>query len=679
MHLVRGDAKRGASPRAPHRLKGAFDVGGQEQFYLEGQIAYAIPQRGRRHAACTARPSIRARCSTWSRTRCGCRCAPACMSNAGAWAAASAARNRSRRCSPASPRSPRARLQRRSSCALDRDDDFLSPAGATASSTTTRSATTTTAASSAPRSTMVSRAGYSADLSGPVMTRALCHFDNAYWLPDVAMHGYSGKTNTQSNTAFRGFGGPQGAIAIENILDDDRAQARQAIRSTCARVNFYGNDERNVTPYGQTVDDNIIHELVDELAKAERLPRSAARRSRAFNAASPVLKRGIALTPVKFGISFNVDALQPGRRAGARLHRRLDPGEPRRHRDGPGPEHQGGAGGGARARRAACAACACTATDTQQGRQHVGHRGLDRRRPERQGGAGRGAPDPRAAGRLRGASATAATPSDVRFANDTVDRQRQRDRASASWSREAYMARVQLWSDGFYATPGLHWDRDTLQGQPFFYFAYGAAVSEVRRRHAHRRMEAAARRHPARRRHVAQPGDRHRPGRRRVHPGHGLADDRRAGVAPDDGPADDARAEHLQDPDRQRLPAGLQRARCSTADNVEDTIHRSKAVGEPPLLLPFSVFFAIRDAVVGGRRPPRRSAAATRRRRAKRSSRQPKQCGRPCGLRLELMMACVFAPTPTLPRFAGEGAVPSPAGGGGLGWGPHDAVSRASR
>ena len=98
---------------------------------------------------------------------------------------------------------------------------------------------------------MVSRAGHSADLSAPVMTRALCHFDNAYWLPEVAMHGYSRKTNTQSNTAFRGFGGPQGAIAIENILD---SVARELGRDPLdvRRANFYGNDERNVTPYVQT-------------------------------------------------------------------------------------------------------------------------------------------------------------------------------------------------------------------------------------------------------------------------------------------------------------------------------------------------------------------------------------------------------------------------------------------
>jgi xanthine dehydrogenase large subunit len=144
--------------------------------------------------------------------------------------------------------------------------------------------------------TMVSRAGFSADLSGPVMTRAICHFDNAYWLPDVAIHGYSGRTNTQSNTAFRGFGGPQGAIAVENILDTiARRLGKDAL--DVRRLNFYGRTERNVTPYGEVIRDNIVHELVAELEATSGYRRRRAEID-AFNAGSEVLKRGLAMTPV---------------------------------------------------------------------------------------------------------------------------------------------------------------------------------------------------------------------------------------------------------------------------------------------------------------------------------------------------------------------------------------------
>src|SRR5690606_18207875 len=147
------------------------------------------------------------------------------------------------------------------------------------------------------------------------MTRALCHFDNAYWLPHVDMHGYCARTNTQSNTAFRGFGGPQGALAIEMILDDvARTLGQDPLDVRLA--NLYGEHERNITPYGQTIEDNVLRPLIDELLISSDYH---ARRQAvsAFNANSPVLKKGLALTPVKFGIAFNVVHLN---QAGALVH-----------------------------------------------------------------------------------------------------------------------------------------------------------------------------------------------------------------------------------------------------------------------------------------------------------------------------------------------------------------------
>src|SRR5262249_20670529 len=151
---------------------------------------------------------------------------------------------------------------------------------------------------------MVARAGCSADLSGPVATRALCHFDNAYYLSDVDIKAMAGKTNTQSNTAFRGFGAPQSAMAIEYMIDTIvRAIGRDSL--DVRPLNCYGKEERDVTPYGQTVEDTVLPELVGELeATSEYRRRREA--IRAFNATSPVLRKSIALTPVKFGISFNV-------------------------------------------------------------------------------------------------------------------------------------------------------------------------------------------------------------------------------------------------------------------------------------------------------------------------------------------------------------------------------------
>jgi xanthine dehydrogenase large subunit len=149
---------------------------------------------------------------------------------------------------------------------------------------------------------LAARAGFNADLSPAIVDRALFHADNCYYIPDVHLRGYCCKTNTQSNTAFRGFGGPQGMLAIEHIVDEiARRLGKDAL--AVRRANFYGKTERNVTPYHMVVEDNIIPELVDDL---ERSSDYQARRRAIddFNRASPILKKGLALTPVKFGISF---------------------------------------------------------------------------------------------------------------------------------------------------------------------------------------------------------------------------------------------------------------------------------------------------------------------------------------------------------------------------------------
>jgi xanthine dehydrogenase large subunit len=281
------------------------------------------------------------------------------------------------------------------------------------------------------------------------------------------MHGYCGKTNTQSNTAFRGFGGPQGAIAIETSWTASPAAGARPL--ACGAPTSTAG-ERNVTPYLQPVSDNVIHELVDSWPAATTGRRAAVA---AFNADSPVLKRGLALTPVKFGISFNVKHFN---QAGALVHI---------YTDGSVLVNHGGTemGQGLNTKVAqvvahelgvASAACA-DGHRHQQGGQHLGHGGLHRGRPERQGRAGRRAPAARAPGRLRRRAMAAP----ARCALPTARcRWAARRWPSPPWS-EAYLDRVQLWSDGFYATPGLHWDKDRMQGHPFYYFAYGAAVSEV--------------------------------------------------------------------------------------------------------------------------------------------------------------------------------------------------------
>jgi xanthine dehydrogenase large subunit len=457
------------------------------------------------------------------------------------------------------------------------------------------------------------------------MTRAICHFDNAYWLPEVAIHGYSGRTNTQSNTAFRGFGGPQGAIAVENILDSiARALGKDPL--DVRRANFYGPSPRpgapggrNVTPYGQIVDDNIVVELVAEL---ETTSGYRARRDEiaAFNAASEVLKRGIALTPVKFGISFNLVHLN---QAGALVHV---------YGDGSVLVNHGGTemGQGLNTKVAQVVAhelgldigaVRVTATDT--------HKVANTSATAASTGSdlnGKAAED--AARQIKArlvafaAGRHGVDAGDVRFADGQVELGTKKTIAFRELVVDAYMARVQLWSDGFYATPGLSWDRETMQGRPFFYFAYGAAVSEVvvdtltgewKLLAAHVLHDAGRSLNPAIDIGQVEGGFIQGMGWLTMeelvwHPNDGTA---RAGLLLTHAPST------YKIPTANDCPPVFDVRLWKDGvgdDNVAETIHRSKATGEPPLLLPFSVFFAIRDAVssVGGHRvDPPLSAPAT--------------------------------------------------------------------
>jgi len=610
MHLVRSTHDGGAATaiaNAPRRLAGTFEVGGQEQFYLEGQISYAIPKENDgMHVHCsTQHPSemqhlvahalklhahhVQVECRRMGGGFGGKESQSALFACVAAVAAA--------------------RLKRPVKLRLDRDDDFLITGRRHCFWYEYEVGHDDAGRVLGARVTMVSRAGHSADLSGPVMTRALCHFDNAYWLPDVEMRGYSGRTNTQSNTAFRGFGGPQGAIAIENILDSiARRLGKDPLE--VRRLNFYGKTERNVTPYRQTVTDNILDELVTELEATSDYQSRREELAR-FNATSPVLKRGIALVPLKFGISFNVKHFN---QAGALVHV---------YNDGSILVNHGGTemGQGLNTKVAQVVAhelgvsidlVRCTATDTQKvantsataastGADLNGKAAQDAARQIRERLAA-------CAARHHGGDAAA-----VRFANDKVE-VNGRSIPFSALVAQGYLDRVQLWSDGFYATPGLSWDKDKMQGRPFYYFAYGAAASEVvidtltgewKLLRADILHDVGKSLNPAV--DIGQIEGAFIQGMGWLtmeelvwHPKTGLL------------------TTHA--PSTYKIPTAndcppVFNVRLFDGANVEDSIHRSKAVGEPPLLLPFSVFYAIRDAVssVGEHRvdPPLRAPATS--------------------------------------------------------------------
>ncbi|MGL4436316.1 MAG: molybdopterin cofactor-binding domain-containing protein, partial [Giesbergeria sp.] len=310
---VRRGAPEMALASAPHRLQGALEVGGQEHFYLEGQIAYALPleqgqwhihastqhpgevQHWVAHALGIANHAVRVECRRMGggfggkETQAG---------HLAVWAALAA---------------------RKTNCPvklrLDRDDDFVVTGKRHPFTYRWDVGFDATGRILGLQLHMAANCGFSADLSGPVCDRAVFHADNAYFLENVQIESHRCRTNLQSHTAFRGFGGPQGVIAIETIVGDiARALGRDALDVRLA--NLYGTTERNVTHYQMPVEDNILHELLPKLELSAQY-RQRQEAVLAWNAASPVLKRGIALTPVKFGISFTATLFN---QAGALVH-----------------------------------------------------------------------------------------------------------------------------------------------------------------------------------------------------------------------------------------------------------------------------------------------------------------------------------------------------------------------
>jgi xanthine dehydrogenase large subunit len=301
--------------------------------------------------------------------------------------------------------------------------------------------------------TLTSDGGWSLDLSEPVLMRALCHVDNAYWIPHVRVHGRVARTHKTSQTAFRGFGGPQGMLVIEDVLG--RCAPLLGIDPIdLRRRNFYV--EGQATPYGQPVrhPERAVAAWEQVIASGDVVRRRE--QVAAFNTAHPHRKRGLALTPVKFGISFNFTTFNQG---GALVHV---------YKDGSVLINHGGTemGQGLHTKMLQVAATSLGVP-------------LERVRLA-----------PTRTDKVPNTSATAASSSAdlnggaVKHACEQITaRLREVDAGRGlAWDdlvREAYSARVQLWAAGFYRTEGLHWDPAAMHGHPFKYFAYGVAATEV--------------------------------------------------------------------------------------------------------------------------------------------------------------------------------------------------------
>ena len=303
--------------------------------------------------------------------------------------------------------------------------------------------------------TLTSDGGWSLDLSEPVLSRALCHIDNAYWIPHIRVDGRVAKTHKTSQTAFRGFGGPQGMLVIEDILGRcaptlgiDPAELR--------RRNFY--EEGQATPYGQPVRHaERLGRAWDQVLTTSDFARRRDEIARA-NAENPHRKRALGITPVKFGISFNFTSFN---QAGALVHV---------YRDGSVLINHGGTemGQGLHTKMLQVAA---TALGLPIERVRLAPTRTDK------------VPNTSATAASSGADLNGAA---VKDACDQILARlvpvRDRLGPTAPWEdvvRTAYFDRIQLWAAGFYKTEGLTWDAATVKGEPFKYFAYGVAAAEV--------------------------------------------------------------------------------------------------------------------------------------------------------------------------------------------------------
>jgi xanthine dehydrogenase large subunit len=586
-YTFRKDDSAAALAESPQRLNGRLRIGGQEHFYLEGQVSLAIPGEDGDMLIYTStqHPSemqhliadmlkVPVVAVTVEVRRMG-GAFGGKETQAAQWAAIAAlgARVTGKPCK----------------IRLDRDDDmnltgkrhdFLSDyeVGFDAEGRI-----------QALETVMASRCGYSADVSGAINDRAMFHADNAYYLPAATITTKRMKTNTVSNTAFRGFGGPQGMMVAERAIDEI-AWALKLDPLDVRKRNLY-DEGRDVTPYGMFVEDNILRPLIDR-CEATSDYRARRRKIAAFNAGSATLKRGLALTPVKFGISFTTTHLN---QAGALVHV---------YQDGSIHLNHGGTemGQGLYIKVAQVVAeefgvdterVKITATTTAKV-------------PNTSATAASSGSDingwaaKNAAGAIKerliayAAEVYDVGPEQIEFRDNRVFIGNQ-SVPFAELVRKAYLARVSLSSTGFYKTPKIHWDGKAGRGRPFFYFSYGAACSEVLVDVTSGEMKV-----------------------QRVDILHDVG--RSLNPAVDIGQIEGGFVQGMgwltteelvfhkdgrflsHAPSTYKIPCASdvpEQFEISLWDgaNREDTIYRSKAVGEPPLMLAISVFAAIADAI----------------------------------------------------------------------------------
>ena len=571
----------------PRRLSGSLHIGGQDHFYLEGQIALALPgedgvfvHSSSQHpsevqaiiakmlklpqAAVTVEVRRMGGAFGGKETQAA---QWACLAALGAWV-----------------------TRRPCKVRLDRDDDMAMTGKRHDFRADYQVAYDDEGHIRGYEVTLASRCGYSADVSSAINDRAMYHSDNAYYLPATTILSKRMKTHTVSNTAFRGFGGPQGMMGIERAIDAI-AWSTGLDPLDVRKRNLYGDGERDLTPYGMHVTDNVLPELIEQLERTSDYRRRRTTVA-AFNKESRFLRRGLALTPVKFGISFTNTMLN---QAGALVHV---------YHDGTVHLNHGGTEMGQRL-FTKLAQVVAEEFGIDLGRVRITATTTDKV-PNASATAASSGSD------LNGMGAQAAARTIktrlIEFAaaefnvpaEQVVFRENRvyLGKPSIPFSEladRAWKGRVSLSATGFYRTPKIHWDREKATGRPFYYFAYGAACSEVIVDVLTGEMR------------VLRIDILHDVGRS-LNPAIDLGQIEGGFVQgmgwltteelvfDDDGRLLTHAPSTYKIPCSSDVPADF-RVALFNGSNREETIYRSKAVGEPPLMLGISVFAAVGDAL----------------------------------------------------------------------------------
>jgi len=575
--------------RSKNKLKGSFNTGSQEHFYLEGQVCLVVPKEDNNLLvySSTQHPSETQQIIAKMLKQKNNSITVMVRRIGGGFGGKETNFMTSAICAMLSHKTKKPIKLR-----LDRDDDIIITGKRHDFYSEYEVGFNNDGKINGLKIKLASRCGMSPDLSYAINERALLHVDNAYYLSDLEVKNYLCKTNTSSSTAFRGFGGNQGMMAIENIIDNV-ARFLKKDPSEVRKINFYGQNKRNITHYGMKINDNVIQDIFKSLLNKSNYKKRF-KEIRKFNLKNKFKKKGIALTPVKFGISFTTIHLN---QAGALVHI---------YTDGSIHLNHGGIemGQGTHTKIAQLIANSfglpfekvqISSTNTSKV-------------PNTSASAASSTTDLNGAATLNAAAKIKSNLNNfikkkynIFSKNEPIYKNENIYFGNRSFNfkkiiQEAYLNRISLSSSGFYSTPKINFDKKKFKGRPFYYFCYGAAVTEVTidTLTGENKVDRVDIVHDA--------GNAINPALELGQIEGGFVQGQ-GWLTMEEVVWDNSGKLKTFSPSTYKIPSISDTPKKFNVEifkkgsNVENVVNKQKTTGEPPLMLAMSVFFAIKDAI----------------------------------------------------------------------------------